>query len=211
MTTTTLTLSELNKLFENVLELKGVTIEGDIEIEFEGGGGVGSPELMQAAGYEIAQIAARLNNVAGMMGCPTGQVLPAMQPMTLPSLVQSKIPQELIPASFDVDPVPEWKHGIEEVVLGATSSDGGTRRSTVTLGGEHSLSFYFDAPMPHPNHVSIDVFDMPIGMARAVRMNYEDVLESPAEWAKKVVSKFGADMVTIHLISTDPSIKVTDR
>ncbi len=207
MTTTTITLSDLNKLLENVLELKGVAIEGDIEIELGGGGG--GQELLQAVGYEIAQIAARLNNVAGMMGCPAGVVLPAMQPMTLPPQVQSRIPQELIPASFDVDPVSEWEHGIEEVTLGRTSSDGGTRRTTVTLGGEHALPFYFDAPMPNPNYVSIDVFDMPIGMARAVRMNYEDVLESPAEWAKKVVSKFGADMVTIHLISTDPSIKDT--
>ena len=63
MTTTTITPSELNKLLENVLELKGVTIEGDIEIEFEGGGT--DQELMQVAGYEIAQIAAQLNNIAG--------------------------------------------------------------------------------------------------------------------------------------------------
>ncbi|RLG29236.1 acetyl-CoA synthase subunit delta, partial [Methanosarcinales archaeon] len=49
MTTTTITLSDLNKMLENVLELKGVTIEGDIEIEFEGGGG--GQELMQVAGY----------------------------------------------------------------------------------------------------------------------------------------------------------------
>jgi len=65
MTTTTITLSELNKLLENVLELKGVTIEGDIEIEFEGGGT--DQEPMQVAGYEIVQIAARLNNIAGMV------------------------------------------------------------------------------------------------------------------------------------------------
>ena len=65
MTTTTITPSDLNKLLENVLELKGVTIEGDIEIEFEGGGT--DQELMQVAGYEIVQIAARLNNIAGMV------------------------------------------------------------------------------------------------------------------------------------------------
>jgi acetyl-CoA decarbonylase/synthase complex subunit delta len=50
---------------------------------------------------------------------------------------------------------------------------------------------------------------MPIGMAKAVKANYEDVIDSPAEWAKKVVNDFGADMVTIHLISTDPMIKDT--
>ncbi|HDN74403.1 MAG TPA: CO dehydrogenase/acetyl-CoA synthase subunit delta, partial [Archaeoglobus sp.] len=34
-----------------------------------------------------------------------------------------------------------------------------------------------------------------------------DVLEDPAEWAKKCVKKFGADLVTIHLISTDPLLE----
>jgi len=34
-------------------------------------------------------------------------------------------------------------------------------------------------------------------------------MEDPAEWAKKNVREFGADMVTIHLISTDPTIKDT--
>ena len=30
-----------------------------------------------------------------------------------------------------------------------------------------------------------------------------EVLDDPAEWAKLVVDKFGADVVTLHLISTD--------
>lgn len=103
----------------------------------------------------------------------------------------------------------EWKHTIQEVTLGATSADGGSRKSTVTLGGENALPFYFDAEMPHRNYVTMDVFDMPIGMAKAVKMNYEDVINDPAEWAKKVVKDFNADMVTIHLISTDPLINDT--
>jgi acetyl-CoA decarbonylase/synthase complex subunit delta len=34
-------------------------------------------------------------------------------------------------------------------------------------------------------------------------------MEDPAEWAKLCVNKFGAEMITIHLISTDPLIKDT--
>jgi len=208
--TTTITIADLNKWLEDVLELKGVKIEGDFEIELvDTGAGVDSG-VAQAVGYEAIQIAARLTDLAGALGYDVGSIGSAFAPLASPvSPVSSAIPQELIPATFEVGTVSEWKHGIEEVVLGATSSDGGTRKKTVTLGGENALPFYFDSPMPNPNHVSIDVFDMPIGMARAVRTNYEDVLEDPAEWAKKVVSKFGADMVTIHLISTDPSIADT--
>jgi acetyl-CoA decarbonylase/synthase complex subunit delta len=79
----------------------------------------------------------------------------------------------------------------------------------VTIGGENALPYYFDAAMPHRNYVTMDVFDMPIGMAKAVKSNYDDVINDPAEWAKKVVRDFNADMVTIHLISTDPLIKDT--
>jgi acetyl-CoA decarbonylase/synthase complex subunit delta len=55
----------------------------------------------------------------------------------------------------------------------------------------------------------MDVFDMPISMAKSVKSNYEDVMGDPAEWAKKVVNEYNADMVTIHLISTDPLINDT--
>ncbi|MEM0331904.1 MAG: CO dehydrogenase/acetyl-CoA synthase subunit delta, partial [Archaeoglobaceae archaeon] len=37
----------------------------------------------------------------------------------------------------------------------------------------------------------------------------EDVLTNPAEWARKCVKKFGADLVTIHLVSTDPLLENT--
>jgi len=79
----------------------------------------------------------------------------------------------------------------------------------VKLGGEKAMPFFPDAIMPHAPKITMDVFDMPIGMAKAVKMHYEDVINSPGEWAKKAVKKFGADMVTVHLISTDPLLKDT--
>ena len=116
---------------------------------------------------------------------------------------------ELVEARFEVGKA-EWNGEIEEVTIGATSADGGTRERTVTIGGEKALPFYnFDHPMPHPPVISVDCFDMPISLAKAVREHYQDVMEDPGEWAKKNVHKFGADMVTIHLISTDPTIKDT--
>jgi len=35
-------------------------------------------------------------------------------------------------------------------------------------------------------------------------MHVQDVLEDPAAWAKLSVDKFGADMITLHLVSIDP-------
>ncbi|NMG83095.1 MAG: CO dehydrogenase/acetyl-CoA synthase subunit delta [Methanosarcinales archaeon] len=117
---------------------------------------------------------------------------------------------KLIESRFTVGAVKEWTTAIEEVTIGATSADGGSRGHTVTIGGEKALPYYFDAEMKHPTCVvAIDVFDMPIQLAKSVRTSYEDVMESPSDWAKKVVSEYHADMIALHLISTDPKRKDT--
>ncbi len=196
-------LSELGSLFGglDIEALEGVRIEGDVELDL---GQMGlNPQMAYALGHETAQMAFHLMNISRILGYPVDQMLggtASQKPARLSKLIESK---------FSVSRNEEWKTPIQEVVLGATSSDGGSRKSTVTLGGENALPYYFDKPMPHRNHITMDVFDMPINMAKAVKSNYEDVINSPAEWAKKVVRDFGADMVTIHLISTDPNIKDT--
>ncbi|NOQ47685.1 MAG: CO dehydrogenase/acetyl-CoA synthase subunit delta [Methanococcoides sp.] len=204
-------LSGLTDLLKDldVESLEGVTIEGDIELDISGGGGL-NPAMAYAMGHEAAQISLHVANIARMLGYPVDQLFAASMgglPQA-PVADASRIP-ELLPAKFDVSKMSEWATPIQEVTLGATSADGGSRKSTVTLGGENALPYYFDAEMPHRNYVTMDVFDMPIGMAKSVKDNYGDVINDPAEWAKKVVRDFNADMVTIHLISTDPLINDT--
>lgn len=197
-------LSELGSLFGDldVKALEGVKIEGDVELDL---GQVGlNPQMAYALGHETTQIALHLMNISRILGYPVDRMPGSSTTATAPKRLS-----RLIDSKFSVGRIEEWKNPIQEVVLGATSSEGGSRKSTITLGGENALPYYFDGPMPHRNHITMDVFDMPIGMAKAVKSNYEDVMESPAEWAKKVVRDFGADMVTIHLISTDPNIKDT--
>ncbi|SES84431.1 acetyl-CoA decarbonylase/synthase delta subunit [Methanococcoides vulcani] len=193
----------------DVESLEGVTIEGDIELDISGGGGL-NPAMAYALGHEAAQISLHVANIARMLGYPVDQLFAASMGglPQVPVAGQSRI-QELIPAKLDVAKMSEWATPIQEVTLGATSADGGSRKNTITLGGENALPYYFDAEMPHRNYVTMDVFDMPIGMAKSVKGNYEDVINDPAEWAKKVVRDFNADMVTIHLISTDPLINDT--
>ncbi len=196
-------LSELGSLFGGleIEALEGVRIEGDVELDLEQMGL--NPQMAYAVGYETAQIAFHLMNISRILGYPVDQMLGASAQQ------KPAIPAKLMESKFSVTSNKDWKTQIQEVVLGATTSDGGSRKSTVTLGGEIALPYHFDGPMPHRNHITMDVFDMPINMAKAVKSNYEDVINSPSEWAKKAVRDFGADMVTIHLISTDPNIKDT--
>jgi len=50
---------------------------------------------------------------------------------------------------------------------------------------------------------------MNIALPRPLKENIADVMDDPAAWARKNVEKFGAEVVTIHLMSTDPLIRDT--
>lgn len=139
-----------------------------------------------------------------------------IQPGTaaVPTLVQQKTvprlklkPMEIIEAEF-VPPVETYPGKIVEVKLGGTKGEGGTRGKSLTIGGETAPAFYtFERSMPHPPVVAVDIFDIKVPLAKAVKMHVKEVLEDPAAWAKLAVEKFGADMLTLHLISIDPLIK----
>jgi acetyl-CoA decarbonylase/synthase complex subunit delta len=208
-------LSEMTDMFKDVevLALEGVTIEGDIEIDLSGLGGGFDPMLAALLGQESAVLAQHFGRLASMFGVPVGIGAPAVgapaaAPGVSPALAAPKL-KDLIPSKFDFSNIEEWTTQIQEVPIGNTSADGGSRGKRVMLGGEKALPFFPDAPMPNRNQVTIDVFDMRLGLAKAVKENYDEVMDNPGEWAKKNVEKFNADMITIHLISTDPLIKDT--
>lgn len=207
-------LSEVTDMFKgmDILALEGVTIEGDVEIDLSGLGGGLDPMLAALLGQESAVLAQHFGRLAGMFGYPVGMGAPAAAPSAAPAispaLAAPKL-KDLIPAKFDFANIEEWTTQIQEVPIGNTSADGGSRGKRVLVGGEKALPFFPDAPMPNRNQVTIDVFDMRIGLAKAVKENYDEVMDSPGEWAKKNVEKFNADMITIHLISTDPLVKDT--
>jgi len=116
-------------------------------------------------------------------------------------------PAELMMTQF-ARPIENYPGKIVEVTLGATKAEGGSRGRTITIGGETSPAFYsFERPMVHPPVVTLDVFDMEVPLTKAVKMHVKDVIGDPAAWAKLAVDKFGADMVTVHLISIDPLLK----
>jgi acetyl-CoA decarbonylase/synthase complex subunit delta len=116
-------------------------------------------------------------------------------------------PMEILEADF-VPPVWSYPGRIVEVRLGAMKDEGGTRGKSLTIGGEAAPAYYlFEKPTPHLPVIAYDVFDAKVPLAKAVKMHVQDVMDDPAAWAKLAVDKFDADMVTLHLISTDPLIQ----
>ncbi|MEM1563591.1 MAG: CO dehydrogenase/acetyl-CoA synthase subunit delta [Candidatus Bathyarchaeia archaeon] len=137
---------------------------------------------------------------------PGAVAAPAVIPSKVAPPVKAK-PTQIIEAEF-IPPIETYPGKVVEVKLGATKSEGGTRGKTIVIGGETTPAFYtFERPTPHPPVISLDVFDMEVPLAKAVKMHVKDVLGDPAAWAKLAVEKFGADLITIHLISIDPLVK----
>ncbi|MHA2433119.1 MAG: CO dehydrogenase/acetyl-CoA synthase subunit delta [Candidatus Thorarchaeota archaeon] len=120
-----------------------------------------------------------------------------------------EMPKSLIPSTFKV-PLGEYPGVIREITIGATKKEGGSRSNSVTIGGHTTPAWdLFQSPPKNPPVIAADVFDMPIPLAKAVKTHYREVMEDPAEWAKLCVDKFGADLITVHLISTDRQLADT--
>ncbi len=100
----------------------------------------------------------------------------------------------------------KWAARIYTVTIGAGKESGGTRTSTVTVGGETTLPFYFfEGEMPHPPVVAMEVWDIPPeDWPESLKEPLRDVLEDPGRWAQKCVETYGAKLICLRLKGIDP-------
>ena len=100
-------------------------------------------------------------------------------------------------------PVPEiaesYTGSVNRVTIGATQDDGGTRTSTVTVGGARNVVYggsvedASDKPV-----IAMDVLDTrPDDWPDVLLEPYRDVLDSPGDWAAKCVEEFGAELICL--------------
>ena len=98
-----------------------------------------------------------------------------------------------------------WSGRILEVTLGAGPGQGGTRGSTVTVGGETGLPFlHFEGQMPHRPVVAVEVRDQaPDDWSDLLVRAWGDVLKDPAAWAARA-EELGAEVIALALDSAHP-------
>lgn len=106
------------------------------------------------------------------------------------------------------EPKEKWSTSVATVSIGATPSEGGTRGSTITLGGSTTLPFlHFEGEAPCKPVVAMEVLDgEPTDWPEALVAPFADVIGKPAEWAAKCVKQFGAEMICLKLESTHPDL-----
>ncbi len=103
-------------------------------------------------------------------------------------------------------PKEKWSGKIGELVIGATAEEGGTRSKKIIIGGSTTLPYlYFEGEHPHPPVLAMEVLDViPEDFPEQVKSVIGDAINSPGTWAKKCVEDFGADMICLKLIGTNP-------
>ncbi|MEN4006653.1 MAG: CO dehydrogenase/acetyl-CoA synthase subunit delta [Methanobacteriaceae archaeon] len=127
--------------------------------------------------------------------------LQSIMPMIkkIEEVTKTKVPdfKDLI---YEKVPV-EYKSKINTVQIGNTKSEGGTRGSSVIIGGDTCMPF--EAGPPTRPIVAFDVFDMRLNLPKAITLHFDEVMDDVAEWAKLCEKKYGAELITLHLVSTD--------
>ncbi len=101
--------------------------------------------------------------------------------------------------TFEIPKTP-YSGKIKEVTLGSGDK-------AVTVGGESCYPFYlFEGEMPHLPKIAMEVWDMPPqDWAEAALEPFAGVTDDPVAWAKKCIGDYGAEMICLQLLSTDPN------
>ena len=101
--------------------------------------------------------------------------------------------------AFEV-PKTSYSGKVKEITLGKGDK-------AVTVGGETSYPFYlFEGEMPHLPKIAMEVWDCPPEeWPEAALEPFAGVTDDPVAWAKKCIDDYGAEMIALQLISTDPN------
>jgi acetyl-CoA decarbonylase/synthase complex subunit delta len=101
--------------------------------------------------------------------------------------------------AFEV-PKTAYSGRVKEVTLGKGDK-------AVTVGGETAYPFHlFEGEMPNRPRIAMDVYDCPPDeWAEAALEPFAGVTDDPVAWAKKCVEDYGAEMICLQLLSTDPN------
>ncbi|HEX9839311.1 MAG TPA: acetyl-CoA decarbonylase/synthase complex subunit delta [Anaerolineales bacterium] len=101
-------------------------------------------------------------------------------------------------------PKDKWPGSIKAITIGATPAEGGTRATTITVGGQTTLPYLqFEAPTPHKPVIAIEIRSRnPDDWSPLLVEAWGDGMADPAQWAKKA-EEAGADLIVLALTLED--------
>ena len=102
----------------------------------------------------------------------------------------------------------KWISKINEVTIGATKDEGGTRGKKVTVGGHSTLPFLtFEGEIIHKPVIAGYIADVVPDWPDVLKNAIGKEINSPVEWAQKCVNDFGVDLISLKMLGADPAGK----
>jgi acetyl-CoA decarbonylase/synthase complex subunit delta len=103
-------------------------------------------------------------------------------------------------------PKEKWTGSVRQVTIGATAENGGSRASTLTVGGETTMPYmYFDGEIKNRPALALEIRDRkPDDWSPLLEQAWGEAMEDPGAWAK-AAEQAGADLIYLHL-----SVTLTD-
>jgi acetyl-CoA decarbonylase/synthase complex subunit delta len=101
----------------------------------------------------------------------------------------------------------KWTGKINEVTIGATKEEGGTRGKVVQVGGQTTLPFLnFEGDIPNKPVIAGFISDTVPDWPDAIKNAIGGVINSPVEWAQKNVQEYKTDLISLKFIGADPNV-----
>ncbi|MFH1640367.1 MAG: acetyl-CoA decarbonylase/synthase complex subunit delta [Candidatus Omnitrophota bacterium] len=100
----------------------------------------------------------------------------------------------------------KWVGRVNEISIGATKEEGGSRSHVIKIGGQTTLPFLFpEGVIPNRPVIAFEVWDIePDNWSGELVKAYGEVLKDPFAWAEKCVKDFGAEMLCVRLSGAHP-------
>jgi len=94
---------------------------------------------------------------------------------------------------------------VNELKLGATVEEGGTRSHVLKVGGQTTLPYlHFEGEVPNKPIIAMEVTDIEPDWPLPLKEMFKDVYNDPQAWAKKCVDEYKADAIYVVLNGADP-------
>ena len=105
------------------------------------------------------------------------------------------------------DTAQKWTAGINEVTIGATAAEGGTRGKTVTIGGARCIPWLsYEGEIGRRPAIAVEIWDNGAETwPELLRNEYGDVMGDPLAWARRG-AELGADLLCLKLVGTHPDM-----
>jgi acetyl-CoA decarbonylase/synthase complex subunit delta len=100
-------------------------------------------------------------------------------------------------------PKEKWSGEVRQVTIGATADEGGSRTTTLTVGGETALPYlHFEGEMKNRPALALEIRDRkPDDWSPLLEQAWGDAMADPGAWAK-AAEEAGADFIYMILSAT---------